>query len=105
MPSSNVTMLNAEQHLRTEVTHSAEFFPEDNANSRVYSARMGIPGFYVVDINPTESVYFKTEVFVRNDNGRRVFNVATGVFVMMAHARRHLLQAEQVKARAEFPLA
>ena len=37
--------------------------------------------------------------------GRRVFNVAAGVFVMLAHARRHLLQAEQVKARADFPSA
>lgn len=38
-------------------------------------------------------------------NGRRVFNVATGVMVMLAHARRHLLQAEQVKARPDFPSA
>ncbi|MEO6222346.1 MAG: DinB family protein [Vicinamibacterales bacterium] len=36
-------------------------------------------------------------------NGRRVFNVAAGVFVLLAHARRHVLQAEQVKARADFP--
>src|SRR5687768_17008424 len=31
--------------------------------------------------------------------GRRVFNVATGIMVLLAHARRHLLQAERVKAR------
>ncbi len=37
--------------------------------------------------------------------GRRVFNVATGIIVLLAHARRHLLQAEQVKARADFPSA
>ena len=37
--------------------------------------------------------------------GRRVFNVATGVFVLLAHARRHVLQAEQVKARPDFPSA
>jgi hypothetical protein len=38
-------------------------------------------------------------------NGRYVFNVATGIMVLLAHARRHLLQAEQVKARADFPSA
>ncbi len=38
-------------------------------------------------------------------NGRRVFNVAAGVFVLVSHARRHLLQAEKVKARADFPSA
>ena len=37
--------------------------------------------------------------------GRRVFNVATGIMVLLAHARRHLLQAEQVKAHADFPSA
>jgi hypothetical protein len=37
--------------------------------------------------------------------GRRVFNVATGIMVLLAHARRHLLQAERVKARADFPSA
>ena len=37
--------------------------------------------------------------------GRRVFNVATGIMVLLAHARRHLLQAEQVKARPDFPSA
>lgn len=37
--------------------------------------------------------------------GRRVFNVATGILVMLAHARRHLTQAEQVKARGDFPSA
>lgn len=37
--------------------------------------------------------------------GRRVFNVATGIMVLLAHARRHLLQAEQVKACADFPSA
>lgn len=36
---------------------------------------------------------------------RRVFNVATGIMVMLAHARRHLLQAGQVKARPDFPSA
>ena len=34
--------------------------------------------------------------------GRRVFNVCTGIMVLLAHARRHLLQAEQVKARPDF---
>lgn len=37
--------------------------------------------------------------------GLRVFNVATGIFVILAHARRHLLQAEHVKARPDFPSA
>ena len=37
--------------------------------------------------------------------GRHVFNVATGIMVLLAHARRHLLQAEQVRARADFPSA
>ena len=37
--------------------------------------------------------------------GRGVFNVATGIMVLLAHARRHLLQAEQVKARPDFPSA
>ena len=37
--------------------------------------------------------------------GRRVFNIATGIMVLLAHARRHLLQAEQVKARPDFPSA
>ena len=37
--------------------------------------------------------------------GRRLFNVATGILVLLAHARRHLLQAERVKARADFPSA
>ena len=35
--------------------------------------------------------------------GRRLFNVCTGIMVLLAHARRHLLQAEQVKARPDFP--
>jgi hypothetical protein len=37
--------------------------------------------------------------------GRRVFNVATGIMVLLAHARRHLLQAEKVKALPDFPSA
>jgi len=37
--------------------------------------------------------------------GRRVFNVATGILVMLAHARRHLARAEQAKARPDFPSA
>ena len=37
--------------------------------------------------------------------GRRVFNVATGIMVLLAHARRHLLQADQVRARPDFPSA
>jgi len=37
--------------------------------------------------------------------GMRVFNVATGIMILLAHARRHLLQAEQVKARPDFPSA
>jgi hypothetical protein len=35
--------------------------------------------------------------------GSRVFNVATGVLVMLAHTRRHLIQAERVKAMTDFP--
>jgi hypothetical protein len=37
--------------------------------------------------------------------GRRVFNVATGIMVLLAHARRHLLQAERVRDRPDFPSA
>jgi hypothetical protein len=37
--------------------------------------------------------------------GRRLFNVCTGIMVLLTHARRHLLQAEQVKARPDFPSA
>jgi hypothetical protein len=37
--------------------------------------------------------------------GRRVFNVCTGIMVLLAHARRHLLQAEKVKAHPDFPSA
>jgi len=37
--------------------------------------------------------------------GRRLFNVATGIMVLLAHARRHLLQAERVKGRPDFPSA
>jgi hypothetical protein len=35
--------------------------------------------------------------------GAHVFNVATGLLVMLAHARRHLGQMEQVRARPDFP--
>jgi hypothetical protein len=35
--------------------------------------------------------------------GAHVFNVATGVLVMLAHARRHLIQMEQVRQRPDFP--
>lgn len=37
--------------------------------------------------------------------GSRVFNVATGVLVMLAHTRRHLEQAERIRARPDFPSA
>ncbi|MSO49155.1 MAG: DinB family protein [Acidobacteria bacterium] len=37
--------------------------------------------------------------------GIRVFNVATGVLVMLAHTRRHLEQAERIRARPDFPSA
>ena len=35
--------------------------------------------------------------------GSSVFNVATGVLVMLAHTRRHLEQAERIRARSDFP--
>lgn len=37
--------------------------------------------------------------------GSRVFNVPTGVLVMLAHTRRHLEQAERLRARPDFPSA
>jgi hypothetical protein len=35
----------------------------------------------------------------------RLFNVATGVLVMLAHTRRHLHQAGRIKAHRDFPAA
>ena len=33
----------------------------------------------------------------------RLFNIATGILVMLAHNRRHLEQAQRVRQRKDFP--
>lgn len=48
---------------------------EDVADSRLWRARDGIPGIYVVDRDANDSVFFEVQSYFRRDVGRRVIRV------------------------------
>lgn len=48
---------------------------EDVADSRLFRARLGIPGIYVVDREANDSVFFEVQSYFRRDLGRRIIKV------------------------------
>jgi len=48
---------------------------EEVADSRLWRARLGIPGIYVADRDERDSVYFEVRVHFRRDVGRRIIKV------------------------------
>lgn len=60
---------------RTEVGARTPVVLEEVADSRLWRARLGIPGVYVVDRDERDSVYFEVRVHFRRDIGRRIIKV------------------------------
>lgn len=48
---------------------------EEVADTRLFRARLGIPGIYVVDRNENDSVFFEVQAYFRRDIGRRIIRV------------------------------
>jgi hypothetical protein len=48
---------------------------EDIADDRLWRARLGIPGIYVVDRESNDSVFFEVQSYFRRDSGRRIIKV------------------------------